>query len=639
MEGGEDETEPQPLATELRDDAKKEIQPPPRSLKAHVWKHFGFYRQPGKKELDMTFTVCRHCHAKVKYFGNTSNTRAHLNRYHPELSEEKDDTPTPAAADQRTLHQFTKLPPSSARAKKLTTAIGYFIAKDMQPYRSVEKEGFRFMWKVAEPRYVIPSRAVFTDTVVPRLYRETKEKVGNAVIKAARVALTCDHWTSRATESFATFTAHYITDKWELKSQVLQTRAMHVSHTATNVNETFHAVAREWGLMLSDLVIVTDNAANMIAAMRLDDELTHITCFAHTLNLAAQKALKLPTVARLLGRIRRITGFFHRSTVAADALKASQNEKGISDHSLITDVTTRWNSAHDMVERFLEQLPAVCAALASPDVRRNNSTDSAALTDVEIKHAEEIVMTLRPLKDATNIMSEDSSPTLSVIAPLTAQLIQDTELDLADSPMVRDIKRAVHEDLAPRYSSVKTQNLLHMASALDPRFKALPFLSEEEQQDIHARMIAEAVALEDPGEAEGSPVEPETGQAEGPAPKRRSTSAALVNLLGKTFTEVRAAPKSVSTRAEEEMKKYSEQPALPLTEDPLMWWKSKEKDLPLLAKLAKRILCIPGTSVAAERVFSTAGDVVTAQRSCLLSEHVDQLIFLQKNLQISDYDN
>ncbi|KAL7382166.1 hypothetical protein ABVT39_017852 [Epinephelus coioides] len=93
-------------------------------------------------------------------------------------------------------------------------------------------------------------------------------------------------------------------------------------------------------------------------------------------------------------------------------------------------------------------------------------------------------------------MSEDSSPTLSVIAPLTAQLIQDTELDLADSPMVRDIKRAVHEDLAPRCSSVKTQNLLHMASALDPRFKALPFLSEEEQQDIRTRMIAEAVALE-----------------------------------------------------------------------------------------------------------------------------------------------
>ena len=41
---------------------------------------------------------------------------------------------------------------------------------------------------------------------------------------------------------------------------------------------------------------------------------------------------------------------------------------------------------------------------------------------------------------------------------------------------------------------------------------------------------------------------------------------------------------------------------------------------------------IPGTSVPSERVFSTAGDVVTAQRATLKSKHVDMLIFLKKNL-------
>ncbi len=41
-------------------------------------------------------------------------------------------------------------------------------------------------------------------------------------------------------------------------------------------------------------------------------------------------------------------------------------------------------------------------------------------------------------------------------------------------------------------------------------------------------------------------------------------------------------------------------------------------------------LCIPGTSVPAERVFSTAGDIVNAQRSVLRPDHVDQLIFLKK---------
>lgn len=233
-------------------------------------------------------------------------------------------------------------------------------------------------------------------------------------------------------------------------------------------------------------MIVTDNASNTLAAMQLEENLTHVSCFAHTLNLAAQRALKLNTVSRVLGRVRRITGYFHRSTTACEALKVSVKALGLEDYKLQT-------------------------------------------------------------------------------------------------------------------------NTIYF------------FLLQDQER---------------PGEADSSPVKTGASPEEGPVPKRRITSAALVNLLGKTFTEVRVAPKSASTRAEEELNKYLAVPALSLSEEPLHWWKSNERDFPLLARLAKRYLCIPGTSVAAERVFSTAGDVVTAQRSCLSSEHVDKLMFLQKNLQI-----
>ena len=69
----------------------------------------------------------------------------------------------------------------------------------------------------------------------------------------------------------------------------------------------------------------------------------------------------------------------------------------------------------------------------------------------------------------------------------------------------------------------------------------------------------------------------------------------------------------------------------PCKKKTLQWWK-KQQDLPLLSSLVKRYQCIPATSVASERVFSTAGDIVSTKRSLLKHEHVDQLIFRKKNL-------
>jgi hypothetical protein len=66
--------------------------------------------------------------------------------------------------------------------------------------------------------------------------------------------------------------------------------------------------------------------------------------------------------------------------------------------------------------------------------------------------------------------------------------------------------------------------------------------------------------------------------------------------------------------------------------NPFQWWKLHQHKFPCVSKHAKRYLCVPGTSVASERVFSTAGDIVSATRSCLSPENVDMLIFLQKNM-------
>lgn len=193
----------------------------------------------------------------------------------------------------------------------------------MRPYSVVENQGFRYMVHSMEPRYVIPSRSFFTHKSIPILYKETKFLVQVSLKSAPRVAITCNAWTSRATVSYVTVTAHHVNSEWKLISYVLQTRAMDDSHTGANICEFLKAVADEWGIETHDLVLVTDNASNMNVAAALGNFL-HVRCYAHTLNLACQRALKLPPVARLLGRVRWITAFFHRSTTASHVLEQKQ---------------------------------------------------------------------------------------------------------------------------------------------------------------------------------------------------------------------------------------------------------------------------------------------------------------------------
>ena len=68
-----------------------------------------------------------------------------------------------------------------------------------------------------------------------QLYKDMKEKVKETICSAERVTITCDAWTSLATQSYVTFTCLHITPEWKIVSYVLQTRAMFVSHTGSNI--------------------------------------------------------------------------------------------------------------------------------------------------------------------------------------------------------------------------------------------------------------------------------------------------------------------------------------------------------------------------------------------------------------------
>ena len=125
-------------------------------------------------------------------------------------------------------------------------------------------------------------------------------------------------WTSRATESDITVTAHYNSNDWILESPVLQTRPLYVSHTAANLAEVLVDATNEWDLGKPSDIALTRQCCKH-CERRVRSRLCTscaVLLFAHTVNLAVQRGMKVNDMSRLLGRVRTVLSFFHRSTSA-----------------------------------------------------------------------------------------------------------------------------------------------------------------------------------------------------------------------------------------------------------------------------------------------------------------------------------
>lgn len=81
-----------------------------------------------------------------------------------------------------------------------------------------------------------------------------------------------------------------------------------------------------------------------------------------------------------------------------------------------------------------------------------------------------------------------------------------------------------------------------------------------------------------------------------------------------------------------ELSLYRQERKINVDANILNWWKDNQSKYPHMSRVGRWFLAVQATSVAAERVFSVAGDILTAKRSQLDPENVNKLIFLKKNM-------
>ena len=238
-----------------------------------------------------------------------------------------------------------------------------------------------------------------------------------------------------------------------------------MDHTAENIKTELKRITDEWDITDKISCIVTDSAANMIAAARLTGW-RHLPCFAHTLNLILQEATeKDAELAELRQKCRSIVTYFKQSVKARDELTDVQKQMGGEEKKLIRDVVTRWNSSYYMYERLVEQYKAVNTTLCFFD------HSQLCLSSPEVAIMSDAVKMLRHFEQATREISADKYLSVSKVIPLTRSL----QCVTAECTSLRALKQELLSSMARRFTNIEINYTLAVSTLLDPRFKKVGF--------------------------------------------------------------------------------------------------------------------------------------------------------------------
>jgi len=215
-------------------------------------------------------------------------------------------------------------------------------------------------------------------------------------------------------------TVHFIDDEWKPKSYTLSTQLMIERHTAGNLSDAMVKIFKKWEISEKILAVVTDNAANVLNAVRDTIEIQEqdgLTCAAHTLQLVVNGALASQEIQEICEKAGKLVGHFRHSNIATTALQSKQAQLNMKPLKLIQSVRTRWNSTFEMLEKLIANRLPISNVLADRNVTTFTMARKLEITEIQWAHMEELVNLLRPLQMATTVFCGENC-SASIVRPL-----------------------------------------------------------------------------------------------------------------------------------------------------------------------------------------------------------------------------
>ena len=494
-----------------------------------------------------------------------------------------------------------------------------WVIVSSKPLSLFDDKKFRGTYVYLNKYAILPSRRTATRLLLER-FNNGISHLGQLLQDPSNGKLhaTFDLWTSRANRAFMGITVHYIDKNWKICNQVLDMHPVPESHTAAYIHQIFFDTLVRFGIRDRVMSTTTDNASNVVAGLQITNtqlgvDYHPLRCAAHVLNLIVNQALrKLPGAIEKIHEIavtlRRVS---YAKTVFEEAQRTVNLElrNGRRIKTIPLDVKTRWNSTFLMLERALELRRAIELVVW----RYQGVYDNWCLTHEEWHQIFIVCQILQPYAVVTQDLSGNKYISQGLMLVLWDQLRIQTEKFLAHQD---ECAREMAKDMLAKYEDyvgkVISEPML-TAAILDPRFN-LRFVPQRFQRQDWLEFLKNNIN--------------DLALSTKSVPTSQQASSAASSSLLSALSDLM--PASVMT----EWERYQAVNIDVKNGDPLEWWRDHEKDYSIMSKLAKDYLGMQVTSVAAERLFSDAGENLTAKRSCLGAITTRHIICVQSWIRV-----
>ncbi|KAG7416622.1 putative AC9 transposase [Fusarium oxysporum f. sp. raphani] len=520
-----------------------------------------------------------------------------------------------------------------------------WVACDNIPFYKLESPYFRDLMAYANSAIVdsgsLPTHSTIREWIVRTFSRHkgvVTELLGRSL---SRINISFDAWSSRRFTSLLGLTVHFLDDEGKFRTFLLGLPRIEGRHGGENLADRVSEILHEYGIEERTGYFVTDNAGSNDTCLEDLDPFFSARTSTHLKRIV--KPTRKSKMRSNSGDQRRIEKLHKLQSIENTALSLEDK----TTYDVITDNATRWNSSEAMMERgyllrnALDSLVQAEVTEWNQYVARRTqngiklmpkkSRKKPAIVDDKMTAEDwsiiaEYLAILKPLKIATKRL--EGRPQEGKFGAIWEVLLtmewllkhlEEAKLqhERDEEPYLRIGCNLGWMKLDQYYTLTEDSPAYLAALVLHPAFRWSTV--ESQWADHPGWLIRGKAAVQELWEEYRKLSVEQDALPEQPTIARKTTDLDdFMASIRKLSTQPAPSPSAMRDEYAEWV--ATTDPGDCLVDDPIQYWLLRRRQYLRLSRMAIDLFSVPAMSSEPERIFSLAGQMVTAQRGRLKAD-------------------